>query len=327
MRTLGRRSRGAAAAAGAWVVLVCRMAAADVAVLPAEGANVDPGEAAAIGVLLTDAYAERSRTRAFGAQATGPLLEEKGSPEAVASALGAEEYITLRVVKLGETYSLSASRFSADGKLIHGARISAASLDDTAPAADRLARALFEESTTGESRALSNITEKEGKRPNRVRTETVAGLKTGLSYPIAKGERFVPMLTINYDGRHEGSSFFIEWGVGVVVPTREGEDRHSYGGLHLEFGASYYLTQTNISPYLGVGVLPRLLTSGVSVAPYGQAGLMFLRHSSTRLYTDVRVAQHVLPQQFDPLFDFGDEEGETDDFYPTEVTVSVGVGW
>ena len=308
--------------------LIGSTALADVAVMPATTTNVTSGDAEAIGVLLADAYAAKSGERTIDPTASGPVLREKGEAGAAASALQANEYIAVRIVKLNKRYSISATRYTLQGAVVHSARITVASLDDVAPATDRLARALHDRTDVEESMTLDNITEAESKAPTRIKTETIAGVKSGVTYAVASGERFSPMATVTYDGRHEGSSYFVEWGAGFTVPSDSSGKKLEYGGLHLEFGASYYLTQTDISPYLGAGILPRILSSGISVAPYAQGGVMFLRSSSTRLYTDFRIAQHVLPQDFG--YDYSSATGESEeknDLYPTEFTLSFGVGW
>ncbi len=318
---------GPALASGVVILALSSPALADVAVMPATTSNVSKAKAEAIGILLADAYASESGERTFDPSATGPALKEQGTAGAAAASLRATEYVAVRIVKLDEKYVISATRYAADGSIIHSARISAASLDDAAPATERLARALHDRSSISEAMTLDDVTQEESRRPNRVKTETVAGIKAGVTYAIAKDVRFEPMTTISYDGRHEGNNYFVEWGAGFTIPTNPDGDNEAYGGLHLELGGSYYLTQATTSPYVGAGVLPRILSEGISVAPYLQGGVMFLRQSSTRLYTDVRIAQHVLPMDFGYTLEEDGRRAERNDVYPTEFTLSFGVGW
>ena len=81
------------------------------------------------------------------------------------------------------------------------------------------------------------------------------------------------------------------------------------------------------SPYLGLGVLPRLMSKDVTnLAAYGQGGVMFFRDASTRLYTDLRVAQNLLPVGFSTCgVDYG--VCGTRRLYPTEISLNIGVGF
>jgi hypothetical protein len=310
------------------VLLLTAPALADTAVLPATGTNVTPEESEAIGMLLTDAYASASKERTLDPTVTGPALAEQGDAGKAATSLNASEYIAVRIVKLDELYTITATRYTAAGALVHSARITARSLDDAVPATDRLAKALHDRTDVAQAMTLDNVTAKETQTPNRVKTETIAGVKTGFTYAVASGTRIAPMLTLSYDGRHEASNYFVEWGIGFTVPsTEKDEDEEQYGGLHAEFGLSYYLTHTSTSPYVGGGVLPRILSGGISLAPYVQGGVMFLRHSSTRIYTDLRIAQHVMPQDFGRDYDPVTGLSERHNKYPTEFTLSLGVGF
>ncbi len=73
------------------------------------------------------------------------------------------------------------------------------------------------------------------------------------------------------------------------------------------------LLATDVAP------TPRLIFGGsiFNVAPYAQAGVVFWRQSSTRLFADVRVAQNLLPSAFD----------HATALYPTELTGQVGIAW
>lgn len=51
----------------------------------------------------------------------------------------------------------------------------------------------------------------------------------------------------------------------------------------------------------------------LNLAPYVQAGMVFSRHSSPRVYVQFRISQNVLPVG--------------DNLCPTELTAQVGIGW
>ena len=55
---------------------------------------------------------------------------------------------------------------------------------------------------------------------------------------------------------------------------------------------------------------------------FGQIGLAFWRKANTSMFSEIRAGQNILPFQ---SFDF--EKGEGDEYYPTEITLALGVGW
>jgi hypothetical protein len=66
-----------------------------------------------------------------------------------------------------------------------------------------------------------------------------------------------------------------------------------------------------------------------NLAAYGQGGVMFFRDASTRLYTDLRVAQNLLPVGFSTC---GVVSGSystcgTRRLYPTEISLNIGLGF
>jgi hypothetical protein len=113
----------------------------------------------------------------------------------------------------------------------------------------------------------------------------------------------------------------------------DGGNSASVGGLVGQLGASYYLTHTSVSPYIGAGVSPRLLFgdySGAGLTVGGQIGVMFMRQASTRIYVEGRVDQNVLPLSTSYYDDYDIETGEYadgDDVFPTEISIAVGIGW
>ena len=146
-----------------------------------------------------------------------------------------------------------------------------------------------------------------------------------------------------FDLRMESQDYFLELGAGFAVPTNMGavdcydsycgrsdelprtdsNTRHSYGGVFAEVGASYYLSDGNIAPYLGGGLIPSVVSTtavedpGGMLAVYGQFGLMLARESSSRFYAELRVAQHLVP--ISTL--------DRNEVWPTELTLAAGVGF
>jgi hypothetical protein len=256
-------------------------------------------------------------------------LEAGGSYEEVAQRLQATEYLYITAVKLDARIVIAASRYAPNGTLIYSAKITASGLDDVEPASDRLAKSLVNQRPPTTTRTLDNVTTTETVPPKRVSTARLAGFKGGFVYPIGWKERVGSMMSVGFDLRLEGEHHFLEIGVGFAVPAGT-ESALKYGGLWSEIGASYYLTHTATSPYVGAGVLPRLMSKDVTnLAVYAQGGVMFFRDASTRLYTDLRAAQNLLPVGFSSC---GVVSGSyvtcgTRRLYPTEISLNIGLGF
>lgn len=307
-------------------MLCASPAFATVMVLPVEGTNLDESEEDAIWQLLASAYQSERRDTVLPKEQAKAALEETGGYSQAAQKLGASEYAYVSAVRLNEKIVVSATLYSADGKMLHSAKMTASGLDDMELTADRLARALARRESAKETRDIDTVTKTEAKRPNRTWIEKVNGFKLGLVYPYGYDEDqdIAPMLNIGFDARVESTSYFLEFGVGATIPTTDDRYELAYGGLYAEIGASWYLTHSNVSPYLGVGAMPRLASRSIAnLALYGQGGLMFFRESSSRLYTDIRIAQNVLPVGFGSFIDADDYQT----LYPTEFTLQIGVGF
>jgi hypothetical protein len=319
-----------------------------VAVFPVEPVNMFANEAQAIGMLMADAYAAESRARVLGPERSAAQLATAGSMSAAAQQLGAGQYIWVSAVRLESTIAIRAVLYDANGTVVFQARLNATGLDDAQPVCQRLAGALYRRVTPEETRDLRNVTRNEGKAANRMFAEKVVGPKVAFTYPFTIGTnpQWEPLVSVQFDMRMEGQDYFFEWGAGFAIPTNmwddnyddysccgeappdtrsDGNTTHSYGGVFAEVGASFYLNDGNLAPYIGGGLIPRLYGTtarnnegvGGLVAAYGQFGLMIARQSSSRFYTELRLAQNLMPL---PTID-------EDRVYPTELTLGVGVGW
>ena len=310
--------------------------AADVAVLPVQGTNLDLGEVEAIGVLLANAYAAETSLDVVGPVQVAKVRETVDAAAGTAglvSALGVKEYIEVAAVRLKTKITLRATLRTADGNVEHAVDMTAASLDDMEQVAERMVKALVGRTTVAATQTIHNVTKTEGRNPNRTFSEKVLGVKTGFILPVARGLEFQPAMSLSFDGRYETDKGFLEFGVGFALPTLS-SDKQAMGGLFTELGGSYYLMGESTSAYVGGGVIPRIYwgldDGGVRAAVYGQVGLMFLRESSTRFYTELRVAQNVLPfthtkrEYYTMVESTG---GTSHDYYPTELSLNVGIGW
>jgi hypothetical protein len=317
-----------------WALTVTAPAWASVAVFPVDGTNLDRGEVAAIGQMMASSYQMESGEATLPPKQTAATLEAEGDYAPAASRLGASEYLFVSAVRLEERIVITASRYRADGTLLYSSKMTATSLDDLESISERLSRALHRQEAIRDTQSLGNVTRTEGRKPNRIWVEKVMGLKASYIYPMAYGgEDIAPMMSFGFDGRLEGESYFLEIGAGFLVPNGDNEDRLSYGGVYADLGGSVYLTNTSVSPYVGLGVLPRLVGIDITnFAAYAQVGAMFLRQSSSRIYVDLRASQNVMPVGFNQPYQYDATTGTTSggddlELYPLEWTLSVGMGW
>lgn len=314
------------------LLCVAGTARADVAVLPVEGVNLSPGDLDAVGVLLANAFAAESGARVSRPAETQRVVRESRDLQEALAKLGAREYVETTAVRLDRRVNIRATLRDAGGGVVHSAEMTAASLDDVEPISVRLARALVQRTTPDRTRTLTDVTRREGQAPNRTFTEKVMGLKSGVIWARADGETFDPSISFQFDGRLEKPWGFIEFGAGAVIPAG-GSDRDNFGGVFAEFGASTYLADADTSPYLGAGFLPRLYFTndggGANAAAYGQAGLMFMRTSSSRIYAEFRATYSLTGisedfETYDPITGY---TTRTSTIHPLEFALQVGVGW
>lgn len=314
---------------GVLVLGLSATAHAAVMIAPVEGTNLAPSEVDAISQTVASAYQVAQSEVVIPMPETRHALEQTGGVREAAAQLGASEYIYATAVRLDTHIVITAARYSANGTLLHTAKMTATGLDDIEPTSERLAKALSHQQAPTKTQTIDNVTRTEAKRPNRTWSEKVTGFKAGMTYPIGWGHEISPMMNAGFALRVEGNRHFLEFGVGLMLPAAASDsNKLAYGGVYGEIGANFYLAQSSTSPYVGFGVMPRLMSQQITnLAPYGQAGLMFFRESSTRMYVDLRVAQNVLPVGFSQSGRYGSTTSTSQDLYPTELTLHVGVGW
>jgi hypothetical protein len=131
----------------------------------------------------------------------------------------------------------------------------------------------------------------------------------------------------------EGSSYFLEAGAGFMVGSSR-SDGPQVAGLIGQLGGSYYLAQSSVSPYVGLGVSPRLMSSeyqGVGFTVNGHLGIMFMREYSTRFYAELRVDQNLVSlnvnRDVPPETQTAAVQFREQSVLPTELSLAVGIGW
>jgi hypothetical protein len=296
--------------------------AATTSIFPVEQVNLNSSDGDAVVAMIAQNYNEISGDLVITPNQTEASLGGSRDYAKSAASLGAGEYIVVSAVRLSTKISLQAERYSADGNLIHRVKMSILGLDDMEEAGERIAKALFEKKTLKETRQLHTITSREGRVPNRLFIEKINGIKISYIQPVAANETFSPLMRLQYDLRLESENAFFEFGVGLALPSGIDDGDDDLVGLMLEIGGAWYPIQTNISPYIGGGISPRIMggdgANGIGLAPYVSLGTMFMRESSTRIYGEIRAYQNVLPYQ---------DGFDSDKYYPTEFTFEMGIGW
>jgi hypothetical protein len=260
----------------------------------------------------------------------------------------------LSAVAAGRFIAIGASRHQADGRVLQQVKQNAEGVEGLTYSADAIARALV--GLPAAAPALPPLVSAAPQAPppkqRAPREDTMDyGLKAGVHLPFAPRSRYYSAVSFQFNGRLQFPRFFLEFGAGFVIPTviDDNDDYDSQcgydssgqnytctgpkttnrgyiGGITTELGASYYLTNTHVSPYIGGGLIPRVVLAGLdntdkrdiaSMAAYAQFGITVPRHATTRFFCDLRVAQAILPQHLN----------NQRRVWPTEPSLHVGLGW
>ena len=313
--------------------------AAVVAVMPVQGVNLSEGQCDAIGLLFSEAFARETRAAVATPTETKPKLAQGKAPLAVATELGVVEYIELRALQLGSRVTVAGIRRGKDGAELFRAETAASSLDEMEIAVARLARSLaWRQPMPGAPRMPGlevAAAVPESPQPP-VQYPKAFGMKTGLIFPVASGRSFAPLMSAQFDGRIGSRDSFIEFGAGAAIPSSSSSNSNiiQMGGVFVELGGSFYLSDGPIAPYLGAGLSPRIWVADApnssdnptaTCIVYGQAGVNFSRDSRARVYAELRVNQYILGLANNiPTFDGTTSTGT---YHPTEFALQLGLGW
>ncbi|MFT3923165.1 MAG: hypothetical protein QM778_11590 [Myxococcales bacterium] len=313
--------------------------AADVAIFPAETSNLAPADNLAVGELLAQAYAGVSRQAVLSPVRTEYAVAHATTYEGAAQSLGVTEYVRTSTLAVGRLIVITATRYTSDGTFVYQSKMTAHSMEDLPAISDRMAKALWHRVDDSEVRTRDNVVQDEARVKPRVASEKVFGFKTGVYFPMARGAKFDTSIGLQFDIRFEMDRFFLEFAAGFIFPTSfadntcssydesagycTGSDRKhgTVGGFTGEIGASYFLTNGNAAPYIGIGLIPRLTVDinndVANMLAYAQLGIMLPRDSSIRFYGDFRASQGLLETHL--------ENGAG--VHTTELTLHVGFGW
>lgn len=307
-------------------------AAAQDAVFPVEGTNLSEGELSAIGTLITQAYASESGKPVYGPNDVAASLARTQSERDTAQEMGLHEYIHITAVRLSSRISLDAKRLNRHGSVLYEVHTTALSLDDMEVVSDRIAASLWRRTELKHTRNIDNVMGKETRGNNRLFVEKLFGARFGVVAPVGNHLDLVPGLLLQFDARLEQEDYFIEFAAGMLVPNEQ-QTKRTISGFFGHVGASYYLTHTFISPYIGAGISPRIMLEqyqGAGLALSAHAGVMFMRSSSTRIYAELQVDQNVIPVS--PASNYDSVTGNygtngRQNVLPTELSLALGIGF
>jgi opacity protein-like surface antigen len=336
--------------------------AADVAVFAPEISNLSPQDQSTVGELIAQAYAIASQQSVVSPSYAQTTLTEARTYEAAAAKLAVKEYVRLSAVAAGKHIVVGASRYQADGKLVQQVKLEAENIESVSYTADAIARALLGQAPPAPMAPPIAagyappplVPGPPQKQASKKREDTtVYGVKAGVHLPFAKDASYYAGIGLQFDARLQFPRFFLEFGAGFIIPTvidnsdDYGEtcqfdqaagqtvcvdspkhaNRGFLGGITTEIGASYYLTDGDVAPYIGGGLIPRVVLAGLdssnnnhdiaTMQAYAQFGITLPRSSTTRFLCDLRLAQSILPQHV--------RNGDV--VWPTEPSLHVGVGW
>ncbi|HET8934797.1 MAG TPA: hypothetical protein VFN67_15210 [Polyangiales bacterium] len=289
-------------------------------VFPVQGTNLSDSERASIGALISNAYAERTQTSVFTPAELDPILRQAGSETQAAQLAGLYEYLHVEAVRLDTRIVLYVELRDPHGRNLYDARDTAFSLDDMELVSQRIAATLA--ARTGRQYPARRDPRPRPRRP--AFAEKLFGVRFALVMPWARRLETQASLLCQFDVRLEQPRYFIELAAGFWLPS-ETNSRQGLGGFVGQLGASYYLAQGSVSPYIGLGFSPRLFGGqyeGVGLAANAHVGLMFMRESSTRLYVELRADQNLLGARRSDATD-----GARNDILPTELSAAVGLGF
>jgi hypothetical protein len=314
--------------AGSWLSFFLTLWAAASAhaqytgVFPVHATTLSPEDRAAIGMLISNAYAEQTQTSVLTPEELAPLQEQAGTETRAAEQLGLYEYVHVEAVTLHSRIVLYAQLRDTHGRSLYEVRDTAFSLDDMEIVSQRMAAELARRAGRYGPHRVALI------KPPAYR-EKLFGVRLALVMPQARKLETQASLLCQFDVRLERKYYFIELAAGFWLPS-ETNSRQGLGGFVGQVGGSYYLLQESVSPYIGLGVSPRYFAgeyTGAGLAINAHVGVMFMRESATRLYVELRVDQNLMRAQrrdIDTLDAGGRDAGE---ILPTELSFAVGLGF
>ena len=240
---------------------VLASAAETIVLLPATGANVEPGELAAATDVLR---AQLERTGRYTVvMADAPMAAREPTPaEAVvaARAAGAPLAATLRVSRLG---AVGLARFAVyrDGggaAPVHVDELPAKGVDDLEPALQRMAQGFAAGRPARSMAEIDTVTEREAD-PRLYKQRSAAryfGLRLGSTFELDRAGGGTGALSgLGLAWQYDARTFLVDWSLDLqwsqtLDPSYHGHRDWLFG---IGMGVYYPFTRGDAAPYLGAG--------------------------------------------------------------------------
>jgi TolB-like protein len=236
------------------IAATASVAAGPYAVLPFVPTGVDSLTArVASGLLISELRSQgvtvidkRDLTPTESPQDAAKLLTDSGAELGIYGSLlqlGSKIIVEVDVVKV------------ATAELVFTDRLTAESADDLDTVIRRLAAGIVSGKKAGATATVETVTAAEEKTPRRRATFSSAGLRAGYMWPASDSWGGVTkMVAVDFVYGYETAKWQLE-----VVPFLGFRTGSTYGNdafdwAIFDFNFHYFLTQTDISPYLGGGL-------------------------------------------------------------------------
>jgi hypothetical protein len=209
--------------------------------------------------------------------------------------LGATPGVRYRVGlgKLGNVLILSVTVESAPGTIQDHKQLQLSGIEEVSVAAPRIAESVVHGTPLTQTQKVDNIVGDEARKPRKKSGSTHFALGLiGVMPPLSSGGSPAPGIDLEFS--YESGSFALA--AGLRAATTGGQDNTHVGYVALAIGGRYFLTDTDIAPYIGGG----LAWTGLSVrtngntydngglGAYTEIGVQALRTHRTHLTLGLR---------------------------------------
>jgi hypothetical protein len=251
--------------------------------LPASGANVDPGTLEAARDVLRGHLEKTGREVRLcdGDPTRQPTPAEAA---AAAQAVGANRAAVLRLSSLGAVMRARLAVYEVpSGRQLHTDDLAAGSPNDLDPVLQRLAQGYAAGGSAAQVAQIDTVTDKEARAQNRITATKGFGVRLGGISPLNPSSQSTGTgggFFWQYDARR----FLVDVSVDLYFGDR-------YHDTAVGFGAYLPITQGDVAPYAGLGLKyasTRFLGSwNAGLQPYLAGGLIVGRISTVQIRGEV----------------------------------------
>jgi len=328
------------------LISIVNLSAQDMAIFVGNFTTLSEEDSKTFQVLFAKEYSTATNKNVYDISKAQEIYKENNyNIVSTSETIQVSEYIVISAITLNQKIMLDAVLYDNHANKIFRVENTVLSLDELPNACISLVTLLSSKSEEAQpvhvetqDTKVKQDKEVEQEKQDDFFLEKIIGVKFGGLQPFHDDTTFEPHITIGFNMKIESQKFFIEFGVGPLIPTVLDEIKDNtdlvYGGVNLELGACFYLSNNPMaSVYLGGGLNPRILfyPSQIVINPYISFGLMFMRKSSMRVYTNIKIAQFI--QELKYKEDIWDSENYMTSHIlrykvrPLELGLEVGVGW